>query len=353
MTGIVPMMRRRTLLQGAGASLGLAAAGLSGSGAARAQTGTPLAGADYPYRIYRITYRGRTEVEEGFDDFMAGNHVPVDMLDVDADRDPGRLPGFVNQIKALKPDLVVTWGTTVTLGIAGRYDDPQPGRFVANVPIVFALVSAPVRSYLVPSRENPGRNLTGVVHVVPTLTQLRAMAAYRPFQRLGVLYTPTEQNAVIIVEELRNLQSTLGYRLIERAFPVGSDGLPRADHLEVLLSQIKAEGAEWLYLQPDSFLGTQYDRVAQMSRELRLPSFAATELAIRTGGSVAGLISPYNEVGQYAAFKATQILQKGLRPKEIPIETLRHFSLVINIPMALELGFYPPIDMLDYAKLIR
>jgi len=353
MSAIVPI-RRRTVLQGVGTGLGLAAAtGLIGGDMAPARAAKLQAGVDYPYRIYRITYRGRTEVEDGFDDYMASNRVPVDFLDVDANRDPSRLPTFVDQIKSLRPDLVVTWGTTVTLGVAGRFDARRRTPYVNDLPIVFALVSAPVRSGLVPSREQPGRNLTGVVHVVPTVTQVRAMAAYRPFRRLGVLYTPTENNAVIIIQELRNLQRVLGFELIERAFPVGAEGYPSADRLESLLSEIKAEGAEWLYLQPDSFLGTQYDRVAKTTKELGLPCFAATELAISSGVSVAGLISPYRSVGQFAAQKAVEILQGGKKPAQIPIETLRRFSLVINMPVALELAFYPPIEMLDYAQLVR
>ena len=35
------------------------------------------------------------------------------------------------------------------------------------------------------------------------------MASYRPFQRVGVLYTPTERNSVVLLEEIRGVQASL------------------------------------------------------------------------------------------------------------------------------------------------
>ena len=114
-----------------------------------------------------------------------------------------RLPGFVEEIRAVQPDLVYTWGTPVTLGIAGRYDATDKAKFVTDIPIVFALVASPTAAGLVADRAIPNRNLTGAVHVVPTDTQLRAMHSYRPITRLGVLYSASEQNSVSIVQEAR------------------------------------------------------------------------------------------------------------------------------------------------------
>src|SRR5262249_24969208 len=156
-----------------------------------------------PFKIFRITYRGRTEVEDGFDDYLASNGVAVELTERDAAKDVARIPGFVEEIRQAKPDLVYTWGTPVTLGVAGRYDAPDKAKFITDIPIVFALVASPEGSGLVADRAKPGRNITGAVHVVPTDTQLRAMRSYRPIERLGVLYTATEQNSVSIVEELR------------------------------------------------------------------------------------------------------------------------------------------------------
>jgi len=336
------MLRRRTLL-------GAAAGGLAGAMAPRFAQAQQ---ADRTFRIYRITYRGRTEVEDGFDDYLASNGIPVEFIERDAERGVALLPQFKQEIRELKPDLVYTWGTPVTLGIAGKYDAADPGEFIRDIPVVFALVSSPVAAGLVTDNARPGRNVTGAVHVVPTETQLRAMHSYRPIERLGVLYTSTEPNSVSIVEELRALQGPLGFSLVERRFNLDAAGKPTADGIEQLIAEIGAERANWLYLLPDTFLGTQYDRVVPAALNERLPTFGAAELAIRQGGAPVGLISRYYSVGQLAASKAVRILRDGVPVEDVPIETLKRFSLIINLPVAKKLDLYPPIEMLNYAEVL-
>lgn len=336
------MLRRRFLQAGAGL---LAAATIPSVASAQA-------GRDGPYRIYRVTYRGRTEVEDGFDDYLAANGIVAEIIERDAQRGTALLPGFVEEIRDLKPDLVYTWGTPVTLGIAGRYDAEDRAPFITDIPVVFALVASPVAAGLVADNAHPNRLLTGAVHVVPTETQLRAMHSYRPIESLGVLYTETEQNSASIVNELRALRQTMDFALVERQFRLGPDGRPTADGLEELIAEIGQEGANWLYLLPDTFLGTQYDRVVPAALANRLPTFGAAELAIREGGTLVGLISRYYSVGQLAASKAVKVLRDKTSPADIPIETLKRFSLIINLPVAKKLDLYPPIDMLNYAEVI-
>lgn len=335
------MKRREFLALGAG----LAAAAVSGRAFAK---GTP----DDPFRIYRITYRGRTPVEDGFDNYLAANGVSVEFIERDAGRDTSKMPAFVEEIRELKPDLVYTWGTGVTLGAAGRYDAGDPSKYITDIPVVFALVSAPLKSGLVADLDHPGRNVTGAVHVVPTETQLRAMASYRAFTKLGVLFTPTEPNSVAIVEELGRLQETLGFELVAREFRIDGDGKPTADGVEDLIAEIKQGGAEWLYLLPDTFLGSVYDRVVPAALAEKLPTFGAAELAVREGGALVALVSRYYSVGQLAASKAIKILSGEALPEDIPIETLSRFSLIINMEVAKELELYPPIEMLNYAEVI-
>lgn len=337
------MLPRRTFLGGAAGLL---------AGAATPVTTWAQARGDRPFRIYRITYRGRTEVEDGFDDYLASNGVAVEFIERDAERSTARLPEFVEEIRALAPDLVYTWGTSVTLGVAGRYDAADRSGYITDTPVVFALVASPLAAGLVADLADPGRNLTGAVHVVPPETQLRAMHSYRPITRLGVLYTSTEQNSLSIVEDLRRLRQTMGFSLIERQFRLDGDGRPSPDGIEELIAEIGAEGANWLYLLPDTFLGTQYDRVVPAALANRLPTFGAAELAIRQGGALVGLISRYYSVGQLAASKAVRILRDGASPAELPIETLKRFSLIINLPVAKQLDLYPPIEMLNYAEVL-
>ena len=313
-----------------------------------------LAAPGKTHRILMITFRGETDVEKGFRDHLAASGVKADLVMRDVNRDVKNVPAILDEAAKNKPDLVYTWGTPVTLAVVGTHTEPKSHPALEGVPLVFALVAAPVQAKIVPALAGHGRNLTGAVHVVPTDVQLRAMNSYRPFKKVGVLYTEAEQNSRAIVTQAQEYCRTAGATLIERTFKVDPSGKPTADGIEEKIAEIRKEGAEWLYLLPDTFLGSQYARVSPAALTQKLPTFGAAELAVRSGGALVGLVSRYRSVGQLAASRAIDILEARKPAGSLPIETLKHFSLIVNLRTAKALGgVYPPIDMLNYAEIIE
>jgi putative tryptophan/tyrosine transport system substrate-binding protein len=188
--------------------------------------GSPLAQArapGKPFRIYAITFRGMTDVEKGFQDYFTARRIPVEITYRDLNRDASRMPGFIEEIRRTKPDLVYTWGTSVTLGVVGTYDGMDPARHITDIPVVFTLVAAPTLAKIVPDRKSSGRNVTGVVHVAPAEAQMAAMASYRPFKTVGMLYTPTEQNSVVVVDEVRKVGEKQGFKVLAVPFRLDAE----------------------------------------------------------------------------------------------------------------------------------
>ncbi|WP_334174963.1 ABC transporter substrate-binding protein [Pseudoxanthobacter sp.] len=340
-----PRVSRRALLAG-GAAL------LASLRPVQAEAPAHGTAARAPYVIYMITYRGETEVEQGFRDYFAQRQIPVDLVVRDIGRDVSRVPGLIDEIRRLKPDLVYTWGTPVTLATVGRWDKPDPQKYITDIPVVFTMVAAPVAAGVVPSLASSGRNVTGAFHVVPLDAQMRAMQAYRPFDALGVLYSRSEPNSVALVAELQTVAEQMQFRLDARPFAANAAGQPVADGVPAMIADMKATGTDWLYLLPDTFLGTIYDITKPAAAAVRLPAFGAAELSIRSGGALAGLVCRYYSVGQLAASKAEAILTGGQPASDVPVETLKRFSLIINMPVAAELDLYPPLAMLNYAEVI-
>ncbi|MFM9886459.1 MAG: ABC transporter substrate-binding protein [Burkholderiales bacterium] len=306
-----------------------------------------------PYRIYAITFRGMTDVEKGFKDHFASRQIPVEITFRDLNRDSARLPGFVQEIRATRPDLIYTWGTSVTLGIVGPHDAGDRARYITDIPVVFTLVAAPVLAKIVGDLRSSKRNVTGVYHVAPTEAQIRTMASYRPFDTLGVLYTPTEQNSVVVMDELRKLARERGFTVVDRTFRLDASRKVTAEGAADLVREIKDAKAQWLYLPPDSFLGSQAkDLIIPAAMEVGLPTFASTE-QLMEAGALAGLVSRYHSIGQFTAYKAEQILVGKTAPAAIPIETLKRFSFQIRMEAAERLKFPPPLPMLNYAELIK
>ena len=114
-----------------------------------------------PYRIYAITYRGITDIEKGFEEYFRSRKIRVEITWRDLNLDPSRFPRFIEEIRAMKPDLVYTWGTSVTLGVVGPHDAVDPRLHITDTPVVFTLVAAPVLAKIVPDLKSSGRNVTG------------------------------------------------------------------------------------------------------------------------------------------------------------------------------------------------
>ena len=305
-----------------------------------------------PYRIYAITFRGMTDVEKGFQDYFAARRIPVQITWRDLNRENSRMPGFLEEIKRTKPDLVYTWGTSVTLGVVGTYDQVDPAVNITDIPVVFTLVAAPVLAKIVRDLKNPGRNVTGVFHVAPTEAQIRAMASYRPFKSIGILYTPTEQNSVVVVEEVREVSKRLGFTVIAKPLKLDANKKVTAEGAPEMVRELKQQNVEWLYLPPDSYLGTIAQKVViPAAMAVGLPAFASTEQLMETG-AVAGLVSRYHSIGQFTAYKAEQILVNKVPPAKIPVETLTRFALQVRMDIAEQLKLPPPLPMFNYAELI-
>lgn len=306
-----------------------------------------------PFRIYMITWRGATDVDKGFQNYLAEHHVPVEYIVRDANKNPAAIPGFVEEIRRLKPDLVFTWGTPATLGVVGKYNDPHPEKFIRDIPVVFSLVADPVGVGIAPSLASSTRNVTGVYHVASTESILAAMKAYRPFRKLGILYNRTEQNMVAYVKSLQENAARQGITVIARTFNLGPDGKPTPEGMSGLLQEIKAQGAEWLLIGPDSYFSSIVADAGPAIKETGLPTFAAVEAAaMAPEGVLGGLVCKYYSIGQFSGYKAEQILMKRVAPAAIPIETLKRFSYVVRIGVARELRFYPPVSMFNYAEIL-
>ena len=319
---------------------------LAADGDVQAQTTTR------PYRIYAITFRGMTDVEKGFQDYFAARRIPVQITFRDLNRDNSRMPGFLEEIRRTKPDLIYTWGTGVTLGVAGTYDQVDPAVNITDIPIVFTLVAAPVLAKVVRDLKNPGRNVTGVFHVAPTESQIRAMASYRPFKSLGIIYTPTEQNSVVVVEEVREVSKRLGFSVIAKPLKLDANKKVTAEGAPEMVRELKQQNVEWLYLPPDTYLGTIAQKIViPAAMAVGLPAFASTEQLMETG-AVAGLVSRYHSIGQFTAYKAEQILVNKVPPAKIPVETLTRFALQVRMDIAEQLKLPPPLPMFNYAELI-
>lgn len=307
-----------------------------------------------PPRIAMVLWRGETEVERGFRSHLAERKADVRIEVHDLDRDLARLPEVMAGLRAHPPDLVYTWGTGVTLGVAGPWNARDPDRYLQGVPILFTMVAGPQETGIAPPPAAPPRRwVTGVSHIAPLAAQIRAMRSYLPLSKLGIVFNPLEANSRSNVAALRREAQAQDFTLLEAPVPVGRDGQPDAAAIPRLVRDLARRGAQLLYIGPDNFIGSHRDVLTAAGIANGLPCFTATELEVRDGEAMFGLVSRYDMVGRLTAAKALAILLERRPPAEIPVETLERFTYLIRLPVAQRLKLYPPLPLLRYAEIIE
>lgn len=329
---------RRTFLTGLGASLA-APAVLKAQGARK--------------RVFMVLFRGETEVEQGYRAYVQERGLPFELIVRNLDRNRANMPKFIEEIRATKPDLVYGWGTTVALGLVGPHDAADRSAYIpADIPCVYALVADPVGAKLASQMgAGTGRNVTGVSHIVPLASQMAAIQAYRPFNKIGMIFNPQEENSVLNVKAMQALAEEKGYTVVVEEVSM-SGGNPDPAAVPALVDKIADAGAQFFYIGPDTFVGDQRHAITARSMERRLPTFTATELEVRTSDCLFGLVSRYDNVGRFVAYKSEQILMQGLKAATLPVETLQRFSYIVNMSVAQRLKLYPPMSVLRFAEVI-
>ena len=306
-----------------------------------------------PYTIHFVNYRGRTDVDKGFEQALKDKHVKYKIVYHNAERNPEKFPSIIAAIRADKEtDLVVTWGTTVTLAVIGKYTETDNEKRIKDLFSVFTLVTDPFSSEIVSRGKSLPRNITGAWHVAPLDSQFGAMMVYRPGKKIGILYTPTENNAVISKNQMIELGKTYGVEVIAIPFDL-VNGKPVSTNAVAALQEFKARGAEWVYLLSDTYLGTQAQSlVIPEAHKLGLITFASTE-QLMLAGAAFGLIAPYTEIGAVAAEQAYQILEKKVLPGDVRVTPVNRFQHQMNSKVLRQLLLNISSDVIHDIKDIK
>ena len=299
-------------------------------------------------------WRGCEDACKGFQDFFSEEKIDVNFVVRDAERDKSRLPDFVREAKQLGADLVVTWGTSVTVGMIGTINDHDPERYITDIPVVFMIVADPVGANIIESYTTSGRpNITGTRNRVPEEVQMKAVRSYRNFKRLGILYNSNELNSELNLQKIRNLARKMRFDLFERAVDLDEKGKPILASVPKKISELKNREVDFIYVGSSSFLMRNRDYVTQSALDQGVPMVSAYEAMAKTSNALLAVASRYYSVGKLAGYQAKLILIDKSKPIDLPVMSLSRYSYVINMDTARKLKLYPPIELLRYAEIVH
>jgi putative ABC transport system substrate-binding protein len=278
--------------------------------------------------------------------------VQVEVTDVARDRD--LLPQVQSQLIAARPDLVVTWGTTVSRAILGTREEFGSGSALGDIPALFMIVADPVGSDLVESYERSGRDyVTGVRNRVPEDVQLRLMFEYFRPSRLGVINHPGELNSTLNTEKLRSLSEEFDFSLLEHLYTPNADGEVDVAQIPQAMAALKAQGAEAIYVGSSSYNLEHQVEFVTAAAEVNLPVFSAYTQMVEEGGALMAIGTSYANVGRLAARQAAGILLENEDPDALPISALNRYSVILNMASAQQLGLYPPLSLIGVAEVVQ
>jgi putative ABC transport system substrate-binding protein len=227
------------------------------------------------------------------------------------------MPGFLDEIRATRP----TWSTPGAPRSRWAWwgrTTACKGQHITDIPVVFTLVAAPMQAKIVADLRSSGATSPASPTWCPPTRRSAPSAPTGRSRRWACCTRSTEKNSVVVLDEIRRLGRERGFHTVERSFRLDAQRKPTADGAADLVRELKDAGAQWLYLPPDSYLGTLAEGVIiPAAMEVGLPTFASTEQLMQAG-ALSGLVSRYYNVGQFTAHKAEQILVGRQAPSSDP-----------------------------------
>jgi putative ABC transport system substrate-binding protein len=281
---------------------------------------------------------GDAEGEELVQAFLQGmqalgwqrdTNVQIDIRWGASDRD--RMAKFAKELVAMQPDLILAITTPAVAAVL---------RETRDIPVVFTVVSDPVGSGFVPANlSRPGGNVTGFINFEASLggkwvEVLKEIAAR--ISRVALLFNP---------DTAPYLTNYLG-ALLSGSKTLGVDAQPAPYHgaadIEATIMALGRGAEAGLIVMPDISNQKHRETIISLAALHRVPAIYGFRFFVQHGGLVSyGVDLP--DLHRRAATYADLIL-KGARPADLPVQLPTKFELAINLITARTLGLdIPPM----------
>ncbi len=307
-----------------------------------------------PKRILAVFFAGCEQICEGFRAGIAESGYPAEVILRDVAQDRSLLPAMVEEARALPADLVLTYGTSVTLGMVGTLEDAGRPEFLNEIPVVFTTVADPFGTRIAEGFEGSGRaNVTGTFNRVPEPMNIEVIRQYDPgFDRLGLLYTANEPNSVLKRDELAALAPQLGFELVALDLDPDAAGAPDPARIPERLEELRERGVRWMYLGSSTFLLANGRAYTEAALANGIAVVSPYESLVQEESALLSVAARREDIGRLAAEQALWVLRDGVAPGDLPIAQVTDFAYVVNMRVARALQLYPPLAFLQVAEAV-
>jgi putative ABC transport system substrate-binding protein len=247
---------------------------------------------------------------------------------------PDRIRGYVAELTALAPDIIVATGAA-TLGPVLQA--------TRAVPIVFVTVPDPVGAGFVESLARPGGNATGFTQFEYSLSGkwLELLKQIAPaVTRAAVLRDPAMPDGIGQFAVIQSVAPSVGME-------VSSVNIRDAGEIERAVAAFARSSNGGLVVTSSAFAANHRELIITLAARHRLPAVYYRRLFVTSGGLISygpDFIDQFRRAAGYV----DRIL-KGEKPADLPVQVPTKYELVINLKTAKALGLTMPPTLLARA----
>jgi putative ABC transport system substrate-binding protein len=261
--------------------------------------------------------------------YVEGSDISIELRNAAGHNE--RLRTLVDELLRNKADVIVAINTPAAMAAKNA---------TRTVPVVMMRVADPVKSGLVPSLGHPGGNVTGLSFMPDALGPKGVELLHETIpkiSRMAALYQGDNAGAVVIVDEVERKGEQLGLKFVR--LPVRDPN----DYAGAFEAMSRAQ-AEALFVMDDGAITKHRRRILDLAAKRSLPVVSIYRDFAEAGGLIAygpNLDAVYRRAAEYV-----DMLLRGEKASDLPIEQPTTFELVINMKTAKVLGITFPKDVL-------
>ncbi|CRH93494.1 ABC-type uncharacterized transport system%2C periplasmic component [Chlamydia trachomatis] len=198
-----------------------------------------------------------------------------------------------------------------------------------EVPILFTAVTDPVSADLVNSIKKPGGLLTGTSDQAPIDKQVELLGQALPnAKKVGILYTTSERNSEVQVQEAEKLLKKAGYTVDKKGINSTNDV---QDAATSLMKDVDA-----VFVPTDNTVASTMTMIGELSVTHKVPVIGGSTDMVDAGGLLT-YGTNYEALGRQTAKMAVKVL-KGDETAKLAVEYPETVELHVNKGMAEKIG---------------
>jgi putative ABC transport system substrate-binding protein len=265
--------------------------------------------------------------------YTVGQNVHMEFLWADDQYD--RLPAMAAEFVRRQVAVIVAAGGNVSAVVAKAA--------TTTIPIVFPIVTDPVKGGLVESINRPGGNMTGIAALTIELDpkRLEVLCDLAPSARVvGALIDGNRAEADDQTHSLETAAQTVGRQMVVARVAAERE-------FDAAIASLLAQKVDALVISASPLFNSRRDQLIALAARYALPTIYQFRDSVTAGGLIsygASAEDSYRQAGVYVG----RIL-KGEKPAELPVLQPVKFELVINLKTAKALGIDVPPTLLARA----